>query len=60
MIRKLVIGATAAAVMVTPAAALAAKGPHYKAGQKCTAKKAALYKAQHFTCAKGKLVAMKK
>jgi uncharacterized low-complexity protein len=58
MIRKLVLGATAAAVLAVPGTALAAK-PHYKVGQKCTAKNAMAYKAAHFKCVKGKLVATK-
>jgi hypothetical protein len=58
MIRKLVIGAATVAVAVTPGTALAA-GHKYKVGQKCSARYAKLYKAQHFSCVKGKLVKAK-
>jgi hypothetical protein len=59
MIRKLAL-AVAVCALILPGAALAAKPkPGLKAGQACTVKKEAMYKAHHFTCVKGKLKATK-
>ncbi|HZT92571.1 MAG TPA: hypothetical protein VFA05_11080 [Gaiellaceae bacterium] len=58
---RLLLSALAAFVLLLPATALAAgsAGHHYRVGQKCSAKLEKQYKAQHFTCVKGKLRKMK-